>query len=426
MVDFQLAILPTSHPLSCRGYDQLVIAQSKDHAKQHLRDLRKMIIDSPKYSKYLINKPNEIGDNANRDIKSILKDEQSKTSVIYIHNPENPSRPSRIIALGIENDGAILSWKMVKNIHMSDITAAEGDIEPGVNAAMTRLANTDGSMIIETIPGLPVGKIYDMWRQYRSQPWSKGDFKVFEITSDDGIKAGIMTPEFIESERKRLGTSFPRYYGAQFLGGGGNMFPLDKVEACISDKYNPNAYIRAPMALSIDPAFSASGSRFAILITRLVDGKIQVIYSEEFLGADFNDMVEKVIGLIMKYRVDLTGGDKIYIDGSNPELIRAFKRYFHERTDFDEAIKQIEDAGGDYQRVMKVVPVYFGKENVSMVSWLQSLVSDVMLMIHPQFKDLLTQMKSAILTDKHTLDKGRGMPMDSLDSLMENVKRYHY
>src|SRR5688500_9701909 len=57
IADFQRTILPTDNPISCRGYDVLIIAQSIEAARQHLYTLRRMIAESPMYSDYLITKP---------------------------------------------------------------------------------------------------------------------------------------------------------------------------------------------------------------------------------------------------------------------------------------------------------------------------------------------------------------------------------
>ncbi len=69
--DFQRAILPASHPLSCRGKEILLIAQTGDMAKQHLYTLRKMVLNSTKYSKYLITKATEL----------VLRDEATKVQL---------------------------------------------------------------------------------------------------------------------------------------------------------------------------------------------------------------------------------------------------------------------------------------------------------------------------------------------------------
>ena len=81
--DFQKAIT------TCRGKENLVIAQDTDHAKDHLYTLRKLISNSAKYSKFLINKPTEL----------LLKDEVTKVMQLFIHNPDNPLKPTRIIGL---------------------------------------------------------------------------------------------------------------------------------------------------------------------------------------------------------------------------------------------------------------------------------------------------------------------------------------
>ena len=104
--DFQKSIT------TCKGKEILIIAQDTDHAKDHLYTLRKMITNSAKYSKFLISKPTEL----------LLKDEVTKVMQLFIHNPENPYKPSRIIGLGGSNPGSIWSWKEVKHIHISSLT----------------------------------------------------------------------------------------------------------------------------------------------------------------------------------------------------------------------------------------------------------------------------------------------------------------
>jgi hypothetical protein len=56
-----------------------------------------------------------------------------------------------------------------------------------------------------------------------------------------------------------------------------------------------------PRAMGIDPA--GGSSAFGIAITHLVDGAIQVLYSEEFKRPDYNEMLNTVYGLIRKYNI---------------------------------------------------------------------------------------------------------------------------
>jgi len=146
--DFQKAIT------TCKGKEILVIAQDTDHAKDHLYTLRKLITNSAKYSKFLINKPTEL----------LLKDEVTKVMQLFIHNPDNPHKPTRIIGLGGSNPGSIWSWKEVAHIHMSDIAASSRIDDAEVfGAAFSRLANTNGTMLIESPPRRPSGMIYKIY-----------------------------------------------------------------------------------------------------------------------------------------------------------------------------------------------------------------------------------------------------------------------
>lgn len=205
MEDFQIALT------RARGKEILLIAQSLNHAKEHLYTLRKIIISSPKYSKFLISEPTEL----------LLKDEVTKVMMLYIQNPDNLNRPTRIIGLG-PKEGGVWSWKEVEHIHMSDITAASIKDDTGLfGAAFSRLANTNGSMHIETPPR---GQLKSVWSIYQASELKNADeaheqakFKINKIPVTMAIQAGLITEEFIEAERIRLGPQFAEKYECEFL-----------------------------------------------------------------------------------------------------------------------------------------------------------------------------------------------------------------
>jgi len=203
--DFQKAIT------TCKGKEILIIAQDTDHAKDHLYTLRKLISNSAKYSKFLISKPTEL----------LLKDEVTKVMQLFIHNPDNPHKPTRIIGLGGSNPGSIWSWKEVAHIHMSDIAASTRINDAEVfGAAFSRLANTNGTMLIESPPRAPSGmlyKIYEMSRLKKNIDNSEiGQFKIHEIPATMAVDAGLITQEFLDAERERLGPLYPMYYECDF------------------------------------------------------------------------------------------------------------------------------------------------------------------------------------------------------------------
>ncbi len=218
MEDFQHAIT------DCRGKEILIIAQTYDHAKNHLLTLRKMAVASTKYSKFLIHRPSEL----------LLKDEVTKVSIMYIRNPDNVHKPTRIIALG-PRPGSIWSWKDVKHIHMSDIAAQDQMVDDSetFGAAFSRLANTNGSMLIETPPRGPSGKIYDIYEHSKLKKGKgipEAEFAVREYPASVAVEAGLITQDFLDAERERLGPSYAMYYECDFYNSANTWYTKDLFE----------------------------------------------------------------------------------------------------------------------------------------------------------------------------------------------------
>jgi hypothetical protein len=221
-----LCLLEDAHHAltDCMGREIYIVAQSKDHAKVHLQDFRKMILSS-RYHDYLITKPMQsIG---------LLKDEVTKTDEAYMHNPLNPFRPTHIYAKGFES-GQLISHKRVKHIHASDIEKSKLTAlkkKEAFGAMMSRLANTGGSCVIESIFAGVGGPMYDQYEKYieylkaketplhklsRRQQQAK-PFYCRKLKYTVGVDAGIISPEFIEGERIRLGPLFPMFYEAEAI-----------------------------------------------------------------------------------------------------------------------------------------------------------------------------------------------------------------
>lgn len=120
-------------------------------------------------------------------------------------------------------------------------------------------------------------------------------------------------------------------------------------------KVNPNA----KKSMGLDLSFGSS--KFAIVATQLVEGKIQVILAEEYDRPDFTDMINKVWRLKQQYG-HVTN---IYVDAANPVVWQGLKREFSEP--FDE--QYIRDQKADCKKYnlhiedrMFVVPVPFSIE----------------------------------------------------------------
>ena len=74
---------------------------------------------------------------------------------------------------------------------------------------------------------------------------------------------------------------FGREFELQYLGLVGNVFSQLSIDKVTKIEYNPDLINpNAKKSIGIDPSFGSS--KFAIVATQLVDGKIQVIHAEEY------------------------------------------------------------------------------------------------------------------------------------------------
>ena len=99
-----------------------------------------------------------------------------------------------------------------------------------------------------------------------------------------------------EIEKAKKSPSFEREYNLKYLGLIGNVFHTKDIENSICE-YDPddwqiNSYSAASMG--IDCGFGSSA--FGIVVTRLVNNKIQVVFADEFERPDYNEMLIKGLG----------------------------------------------------------------------------------------------------------------------------------
>ena len=208
----------------CMGMELIINAQSDEQAKEHAQDFRRILAGSEKYKDYLITTAfTSMG---------LLKDEITKVRTIYMHNPKNPTMPTKIIVVGM-SPGALLSHKRVGFIWSSDSTISQltAKRKDEVWAAMlSRLANSLGPAIVECPARAPDGPVYDTWERYQNQLENKikinpkNDFFCYKFKYQLGIRDKFFTEEFIESEKRRLGPLFGTFYGADFFASGATWY----------------------------------------------------------------------------------------------------------------------------------------------------------------------------------------------------------
>jgi len=409
--DFNLALT------KCKGKDILIIAQTQYHANEHLLTLKTDIINSAKYAKYLIRDPSEF----------LFREQKTKVREIQIKNPDNPLRPSRIIALGA-SEGSVWSWKNVSHIHMSDIAANDlKDDAPLFAAAFSRLANTGGSMLIETPPRGPRGRIFEIYQQAinsssTSQQQSttiEGQFKVFHVTAQDAVNEGLITKEFLQEERYRLGALYAQYYESQFISVSGNLFSQALIDKIIQPLTNVRPNTEKYCAVDL----GYSSSRFAIVLGEWEPKlkKIRILLAEEIQSPQYEQMIER----ILRYRKEYGNVQNIAVDStSRMEFAMSLKTRLGEDNDWPRVHKQILDyksKSWDIAKAMQVVPILFSTESKSyMSSHTRRIVEDPrgLIAIDPKFTDLIVSLRSAVFDDSGRLDKEMSAHDDILEAFM--------
>jgi hypothetical protein len=368
------------------GYEKLIIAQSAKFAREHLYTIRKRLIDSP-LKAFLIQEPRDY----------LLADETTKVTELYMHNPYKPSNPTRIISTGC-SAGSVVSWKRVDLVLMSDITKSQTDYTAVVDGATTRLSNTEGRSIIETIPNGPQGKVYEIYEQILADKKEniQPEYELLEITADEAVAANVMTQKFLDRQRKKLGPMYAMYYGAKFTGGGGNVFlphVMDEVERMGKmmsaqlkvQKYDP----RYAKAMGIDPGYGHKN--FAIVIAQLVEGVVQVIFSQKYDTMDTYAMTVVIRKLMHDY-----GIDKVFIDITDSRLVYALKQEIGEgeREETEKKFEEFAYNGFIFNGVA------FSRWGMGMVQHMQQMAAEGLLAIDPDIHgQLLGDMNTASIVE---------------------------
>jgi hypothetical protein len=418
LADLQLALLPKTHSRSCRGREILIIGQSIPHARLHLKTLRELILRS---------NVAPIMRTQQTQSSLVFRDQVTKVGTIMLENPDDPNIPTTIYGLG-PKEGSIWSYKTVKHVHISDIAATDqvSDYGPSINAALTRLSNTNGTMVLESPPRGPQGKLYDIWRNaVEKRPDDAGpdiSFWPIKIPASKAVDAGLIQQEFLDNMRIQMGTAYNSYYEAEFTATEGNLFPLEQVERAVElgktvDLHGAIGDYYRPRSMGIDPGWGSS--QFAIVITQAKHNHIEVLFAKQFARQNPADMVRYAWELAHRFNVR-----KIYVDGANPGYIRDLKRRFGEPQNYEHEMAQIIGQQYEPAHYMKVVPVNFNKKGREMIAHCQYFMSRGELALpEEEFQDLVVQIRSAQDDGKGNLDK-KTNTMDLFDGWRLSMLNY--
>jgi hypothetical protein len=291
---------------------------------------------------------------------------------------------------------------------MSDIAANDlKDDSPLFAAAFSRLANTGGSMLIETPPRGPRGRIFEIYQQALThQQCIEGQFKIFHVTAQDAVNEGLITQEFLQEERFRLGALYPQYYEAEFISVSGNLFAQSAIDKIVQ----PLTDVRpiTEKYIAIDLGYSTS--KFAIIVAEWEPKlkQIRILLAEEIQSPQYEEMLER----ILRYKKEFGNVQNIAVDAtSRMEFAMSLKTRLGE----DNNWSRIKQKMQEYQRLkwdlaksMIVVPILFTTESKAyMSSHARRIIEDPrgLIAIDSKFSDLIVGLRTAVFDDRGNLDK---------------------
>jgi hypothetical protein len=236
------------------------------------------------------------------------------------------------------------------------------------------IAKSDPFIVMVSTPYAPDG----LFDRIEKEPEETCIYKRILMDYTYGLDK-IYTKE--EIDKAKISPSFEREYNLQYLGGIGNVFHTKDIDAAMENGklYDPNiSNTYSQKCMGIDPAYGSSS--FGIVVAKFVDGQLQIMHAEEYKRPDFNEMLEKVWDLLVKYSVE-----KVMIDGANPSFIKSLKINLGERPDYENEKKEL-------YKYMKVEPVSFAKEHKAMLGHCKLLLEQGYVAINPAFDKLITSL----------------------------------
>jgi hypothetical protein len=229
----------------------------------------------------------------------------------------------------------------------------------------------------------------------------------------------------------------------KFAGLEGNVLSQTAIDRCIAlgERMNETApidnwNIETSYVMSVDIGWGSSST--AIMVSRFVNGKVQIIYSREFERRTiFSDVLNEIWRLKSKCGTKLKN---IIIDASATELYTTLCHEFNQNPSLKH-LQETQKMAKDYNTYLGsycfIVPVAFGSSihgGKTMMNHAQRMIeetedddngSTALLAIHPSFQDLIDSCRSAYaVNDK--LDKDRTVHNDSFDSLLLNLSWYKW
>ena len=278
--------------------------------------------------------------------------------------------------------------------------------------------SSDLTIVLVSTPNAPNG----LFQQIEQEPIDKTLYYKFFFDYRYGLEGPNPIYSQSQIELARKSPDFGREFELAYLGVLGNVFSPQSIENCQKIEYNPQQVVpNCRVSLGCDPSFGSS--KFAIVATRFVDGKIQVVIAEEWDRPDFQSMLDRIWEI--KQEIGLSA---CYVDAANPEIWTGLKRMFNEpysESYMSDKMSWYRKNNLDPANHMRIIPTPFNPEGKKMLQHCKSLLEDSkqLVLIDKRFDKLLTSLRTAV-AEEYKLKKEDTSYNDILDAFMLSLQYY--
>jgi hypothetical protein len=157
--------------------------------------------------------------------------------------------------------------------------------------------NSDSQIVFSSTPAAPQGLMQNIELEQNSL-----HYKCF-FTYEYGLEGPQPIYSVDQIEQAKRSPDFRREFAGEYLGLIGNCFNISSINKAVmhgaqySNYSDPNQWTKGVHTLlAIDPAYGST-SKYGIVITQYLSGKIVVIYAKEYTKPDYSSMIDEVFRL---------------------------------------------------------------------------------------------------------------------------------
>lgn len=138
-----------------------------------------------------------------------------------------------------------------------------------------------------------------------------------------------MSLEFIQEQKESLKNLFDNIYDCKFGSSAiGNVFLNEAIDWSLVNREEIEINPYTIKSMGIDPGFGSSA--FGICVTQFNNGKVEVIYADEFNISSYEEMVN----LFWEIKEKVGNLTNVYVDASFHAIIKTLKKEVGEADDW--------------------------------------------------------------------------------------------